>query len=83
MKPITEELLEVASEAGLFLIEEEGINPEHIGEEGSGWGSGSLPRTENSTELAAIMVASAENLTEPEALMFSPQHVDEYIWMEG
>ena len=72
MKPITEELLEVASEAGLFLIEEEGINPEHFGEEGSGWENGSLPRTKNSTELAAIMVASAENLIEPEALMFSP-----------
>ena len=84
MKPITEESLEVAREAGLFFLEEEGINPEHFGEEGSGWGSaGSLARTENSTELAAMMVASAENLTEPEALMYFPHHVDDYILMEG
>ena len=83
MKPITEELLEVASEAGLFLMEEEDINPEHFGEEGSGWEGGSLPRTANSSELATDMCASAENLTEPAALMFSPHHVDEVIWMGG
>ena len=72
MKPITEDPLEVARDAELYCLEEEGINPEHFGEEGSGWGS-------------AESLTSAENFTEPAALMYSPQHVDynDYIWMEG
>ena len=82
LRPITEEVVEVANEAGMFLMDED-INPESFGEEGSGWEGGSLPRTANSTELATDMCASAENLTEPAALVFSPHHVDEYIWMEG
>ena len=82
LRPITEEVVEVENETGMFLMDED-INPESFGEEGSGWEFGSLPRTANSSELATDMCASAENLTEPAALMFSPHHVDEVIWMGG
>ena len=82
LRPITEEVVEVANETGMFHMDED-INPESFGEEGSGWEFGSLPRTANSSELATDMCASAENLTEPAALLYSPHHVDEVIWMGG
>ena len=79
---IPEEVVGVENDTGVFLMDED-INPESFAEEGSGWELGSLPRTANSSELATDMCISAENLTEPEALLYSPQYVDEIIWMGG
>ena len=86
MIPIREDPLESSYEEGMFYLEEED-NPEHFGE--SGWGSAwSLARTENSSDLATMAVASTESLGEPEALLFSTHGMDyndhqDYIWMGG
>ena len=82
LRPISEEVVLDESVGRMFTMDED-INPESFTEEGSGWEIRSLFRTTNSSELAGGMCISAENLTEPEALVYSPQHVDEMIWMGG
>ena len=81
LRPISEEIV-LEESVGMFTMDED-INPESFTEEGSGWEIRSLFRTANSSELAGDMCISAENLTEPEALLYSPQYVDEMIWMGG
>ena len=82
LRPINEEVVLDESVGRMFTMDED-IDPEAFTEEGSGWEIRSLLRTANSSELAGDMCISAENLTEPEALLYSPQYVDEMIWMGG
>ena len=86
MKPITEDPSESSYGEEIYCLKEEGGNlTDYYGE--GGWGSaGSLARTENSSDLATIMVASTESLGDPEALTFSGNSMDyndheDYIWM--
>ena len=82
LRPISEEVVLDESVGRMFTMDED-IDPESFTEEGSGWEIGSLLRTANSSELAGDMCSSEENLTEPEALLYSPQYVDGMIWMGG
>ena len=82
LRPINEEVVLDESVGRMFTMDED-IDLESFTEEGSGWEIRSLFRSANSSELAGDMCISAENLTEPEALLYSPQYVDEMIWMGG
>ena len=86
MKPITEDQSESSYGEEIYCLKEEEDNlTDYYGE--GGWGSaGSLARTENSSDLATIMVASTESLGDPEALTFSGNSMDyndheDYIWI--
>ena len=81
LRPVSEEVV-LDESVGMFSMDDD-KHPESVTEEGSGWEIRSLFRTTNSSELADDMCISAENLTQPEALLYSPQYVDEMIWMGG